>query len=112
MRLAANNPMARVLGVLLGFEAVVFGLAVPGMIQVDGLTPATAFATAGVGAFLAVVAAATLRRGWGYPLGWLTQVAAVALGVLTPMMYLAGGMFALLWVVTFVLGRKLDAKSA
>ncbi|MFZ0529437.1 MAG: DUF4233 domain-containing protein, partial [Propionicimonas sp.] len=44
----------------------------------------------------------------GYPLGWLTQVVAVALGFATPMMFAVGGMFALLWVVCFILGRRIE----
>jgi hypothetical protein len=34
---------------------------------------------------------------------------AIGLGVLTPWMYWLGGMFALLWVVSFVLGRRIEA---
>ena len=45
----------------------------------------------------------------GYLLGWVTQVFAVAMGLLTPWMYWLGGMFALLWVVSFVLGRRIEA---
>ena len=50
-----------------------------------------------------------MRRPVGYPLGWLTQAAGIALGVLTPWMYGMGAVFALLWVATMVLGRRLDA---
>ena len=107
--LAPGNPMARVLMALLVFEAVVFGLAVPGMVVVHGVPIATAGAAAGSAALLALVAAGTLRRPIGYVLGWATQVLGVALGVLTAWMFVLGGLFALLWVVTFVLGRRLQA---
>jgi len=64
----------------------------------------------GVGScLLALAAAATLRGRLGLPLGWLTQAVAVGLGFATPMMFLMGGVFALLWSVAFVLGRRLDA---
>ncbi len=112
MRLAPDNPMGRVMLSILGFEAIVFGLAIAGMIQVSELPVGTSFA-AGLGAAtLAVLAAALLRRPPGYLLGWLTQVVAVALGLATPMMFAVGGMFALLWVVCFVLGRRITATTA
>ena len=109
MRLSPGNPMGRVLLALLIFEAVVIGLAVPGMVVVDGVPLQTAGLAAGGVALIALVAAGTLRHAVGYPLGWLTQAAGIALGVLTPGMYGMGAVFALLWVATRVLGRRLDA---
>jgi hypothetical protein len=100
--------MSRVMLSILGFEAVVFGLAIAGMIQISDVPLTTAFVL-GLGAMvLALLAAALLRRPPGYALGWLTQVVAVALGLATPMMFAVGGMFALLWVVCFVLGRRIE----
>jgi hypothetical protein len=49
-----------------------------------------------------------LRRPWGYTVGHLIQVASVALGFLVPAMFFVGGMFALLWVSAFVLGRRIE----
>lgn len=45
----------------------------------------------------------------GYVLGWLTQLVGLALGILTPTMLVVGALFAGLWVLTFVLGKRLDA---
>lgn len=109
MRLAPTNPMGRVMLSILVFEAVVFGLAIAGMIQVSDLPTGTAFGLGFGAAVLALAAAALLRRPPGYALGWLTQVVAVALGFATPMMFAVGGMFALLWVVCFILGRRIQA---
>lgn len=109
MRLAVSNPMGRVMLSILAFEAVVFGLAIAGMVQISDVPVSTAFGL-GIGAMvMALLAAALLRRPPGYALGWLTQVIAVALGLATPMMFAVGGMFALLWVVCFVLGRRIEA---
>lgn len=109
MRLEDGNPMIRPIAVVLFFEVIVFMLAIPGMIMVDDVQLAVAF-TAGLGAAaLALVAGASLRRPWGWPLAWLTQVAGIVLGVLTPWMYVVGGAFALLFVIEFVLGRRLEA---
>ncbi len=108
MRLAAGNPMTRVLLALLCFEAVVFALAVAGMIQVSGVPVGTAFAVGLGAAGLAALSAAVLRSPVGYALAWLTQLVGIALGFATEMMFWVGGMFALLWVMTFVLGRRLE----
>lgn len=104
--------MGKVLLVTLVFEAVVFALAIVGMIQVSSLPVGTALAVGGGATALAFVAAATLRGPLGYPLGWLTQAAALVLGFATPWMFLMGGVFVLLWVVSFVLGRRLDRSAA
>ncbi len=109
MRLAASNPMGRAMLSILAFEAIVFGLAIPGMIQVSDVSVGTAFALGMGAAAFAIVAAALLRRPPGYLLGWLTQLVAIALGFATPMMFAVGGMFALLWVVCFVLGRRIES---
>ena len=73
--------MTRVLATVLVFEAVVFALAIAGMVQVSAVPTGTAAALGGGAALLALVAAATLRRGAvGFALGWLAQASGVALG--------------------------------
>ena len=64
----------------------------------------------GVASLLAIVATAGLRKGWGYPVAWLTQVVAILLGLLTPWMYAMGIVFAVIWTISFVLGKRLEAK--
>jgi hypothetical protein len=49
-----------------------------------------------------------MRRPLGYYLGWVTQPVGVALGVLTVPMFVIGTMFLGLWVLSFVLGKRLD----
>jgi len=63
-------------------------------------------------ALLALVAAGLLRRPLGYAIGWLTQLLGVSLGVLTPGMFAVGGIFLAIWVLCFVLGKRLDARPA
>lgn len=110
MRLADGNPMTRTLSMTLIFEAIVFVLAIAGMIQVSEVPVGLALG-AGLGAAaLAIVAGGTLRRPYGWPLAWLTQVVAIALGLLTPWMYGVGTMFALLFGVEFVLGKRIEAR--
>lgn len=104
--------MAKVLMALLVFQVVVNVLAVPGMVQVSGVPVGTATAAGGGAALLAAVAAGLMRRPIGYPLGWAAQVVSILLGLLTPAMWFMGGLFAFLWIVTFVLGKRLDAAPA
>lgn len=108
MRLQPGNPMARPLMVHLLLEVLVFGLAFPGMVIVSDVAALPAGVAAGTACLLAVAAAATLRRPIGWPLAWATQVAGVLLGLLTPMMYVVGGIFALIWAMSFVLGRRIE----
>ncbi|SDT12773.1 Protein of unknown function [Friedmanniella luteola] len=108
MRLSPKNPMGVVLLSVLVFEFILFGLAVPVMILISDVRPLTAGLCAGGAALLALVSAGLVRRPAGYPLGWLTQVVGLALGLLTPAMFVVGGLFLALWVITFVLGRRLD----
>jgi len=107
--LSGGNPMRGVLAALLVFEVIVFALAAVGMVAVSGMPLATASLIGGGSCLLALAAAATMRGRLGLPLGWLTQVVAVGLGLAAPMMFLMGGIFALLWAVAFVLGKRLHA---
>ncbi|GAB3623969.1 hypothetical protein GCM10027418_20530 [Mariniluteicoccus endophyticus] len=111
--LHADNPMRSTLMMTLIFEIIVFGLAVPVMIMVAQVPPLNASLAGAAGALLALAATMTLRRPQvGYPLGWLTQVAAVAMGFLTYGMFIMGAMFLVLWLTCFVLGRRLEAAAA
>jgi hypothetical protein len=100
--------MGRVMMSILIFEAIIFGLAIAGMIQVSSLAVPLSFGLGLGAAALAIVASVLLRRPGGYWLGWLTQVVAIALGFATTMMFWVGGMFVLLWLVCFALGRRIE----
>lgn len=112
MRLQPNNPMNRALASLLIFDVVVFGLAFPGMVLISDVSPMTAGIACGVSMIPAIASAASLRRPIGHPLGWLTQIVGIALGFLTPMMFIMGGVFALIWVMSFILGKRLEGAEA
>lgn len=110
--LTPKNPMRVVLLSVLLFEVIVFALAIPVMILVSDVDPLPAALLGSGSAVLALVAAGLLRKPLGYPIGWLAQLAGLLLGLLTPSMFIVGGMFAALWVVSFVLGKRLDARQA
>ena len=106
--LSSGNPMRSVLLAILSFEVIAFGLAVPVMILVSEVPLGLAVGFGGGAALLALVAAAVLRRTLGYLLGWAVQVLGVLLGFLTPAMFFVGTMFLALWLLSFVLGKRLD----
>jgi hypothetical protein len=108
--LSPGNPMRVVLMTVLIFEVIVFGLAIPVMIFNSDVPGAAAGGFGGATAVLALVAAGTLRSQLGYILGWLAQFAGLALGLLTPTMFLVGALFAAVWVLAFVLGKRLDSR--
>lgn len=110
IRLSARNPMNKVLLSIAMFEALCAALSIAVMINIDAVAPLVA-ALAGSGvAALALAGGLMLRQpAIGFPLGWLAQIASIALGVLASGMYFVGGLFAMLWVISFVLGRRLEA---
>lgn len=100
--------MIRVLQVFLLLDVIVFALVIPGMIQVSDRSVLVSVMSGGVAIVIAVAAAGTIHRGAvGFALGWFTQLVGIALGFLTPFQFVTGAVFALLWVTTFVLGKRL-----
>ncbi|UPK76428.1 DUF4233 domain-containing protein [Nocardioidaceae bacterium SCSIO 66511] len=97
---------------MLFFEAIVLGLATPVMIAVEDVDTTVALVT-GLGlALAALVVSGLLRWPWAYNLGHALQIAAIALGILVPIMFFIGAMFAALWLGAFLLGRKIEADKA
>jgi Protein of unknown function (DUF4233) len=104
--------MRAMCGAVLGFESIVLLLTIPVLIGVADVDAALAF-PAGFGlAGLAIVGAALLARPVGVWLGHLVQVGAVALGFAVPVMFFLGAVFAALWVMALVLGRRVEEAKA
>ncbi|MCC2592586.1 DUF4233 domain-containing protein [Tessaracoccus sp. OS52] len=112
MTLSAGNPIRAAMMSILVFDIVVFWLAFAGMVQLSKVPVGTAVLWTTAATVLALLGAVGLRRGWGYWFGWATQGAGIALGLLTPWMYAMGIVFALIWIMSFVLGKRLDRRSA
>lgn len=99
--------------VLLVLEAVVVLLATLLAVTTTDLTAALGWAGGGLLALLCFTAAGTLRRGsTGVVLGSVAQVLAVASGLVVPVMFFLGGIFAGLWIMAIVLGRRIEAVQA
>lgn len=97
---------------VLSLEAITLGLSTPVMITVADV-PAKVALPIGLGLMVAcLLVAGLLRREWGYVLGWILQVAAIALGFFTATMFFLGGVFAALWATAYLLGRKIERDRA
>jgi Protein of unknown function (DUF4233) len=108
--LSTGNPMRVVLQTVLIFEVIVFGLAIPVMILISGVPAAAATGFASGAALLALLAAGLLRSRVGYVLGWLAQLAGLAMGFLTATMFVVGAVFTAVWVMSFLMGKRLDSR--
>lgn len=108
MTLRPGNPMQRALVILLSLQMMAFGLAIPIMIRLAGMHPVGAVTVVGGTALLCLVSAGVFRTAVGYPLGWLAQLAGLALGFWYPVLFFVAGIFTALYVLAFGLGKKID----
>lgn len=107
-----KSPRRGMCAAVLTLEAVTLGLTTPVMISVADVSTATAL-WLGLGlTVLCLLVAGLLRRPWAYYAGWAIQVAAVGLGFLVGIMFVLGGIFALLWGMADLLGRRIDRERA
>jgi hypothetical protein len=107
-----RSPKRGMCAAILSLEAVVLGLTTPVMINLADVPWQTACAV-GLGLCVAcLVVAGLLRSEAAYLAGWVIQVAAVALGFVIPLMFVLGGIFALLWGTAYFLGRKIERERA
>jgi hypothetical protein len=94
-------------------ETVVIWLAIPVALAVEH-APAGRAAAAGAALAVAAVALAALARRrlrWTLAGGSVLQALIIAAGVIVPVMYFLGAIFAALWVVGIWLGRRYDVPS-
>lgn len=107
-----KSPRRGMCAAVLSLEAITLGLTTPVMISISDVSTSTALAV-GLGLVIAcVLVAGMLRRPWAYTLGWVIQVAAVALGFVVGIMFVLGAIFALLWGMADLLGRRIDRERA
>ncbi|GEP40240.1 membrane protein [Nocardioides psychrotolerans] len=107
-----RSPRRGMCAAILSLEAITLGLTTPVMIVIADVGVATALSV-GLGLMVAcLLVAGVLRAEWGYLLGWAIQLAAIALGFVIPLMFVLGGIFALLWGTADFLGRKIESERA
>ena len=101
--------MRRLCATVLIMEAVVIGLAIPVAITIAHARPAMAGIIGGVLAGAAILLAAVVGRPgqrWALAAGSVLQAAVIATGVVVPVMYALGVIFAGLWVTAIWLARR------
>jgi len=108
VRLKPGNPMGRAMMIILFLQLIALGLAIPVLIKIGGESTGLAFGAAGGTALLCLIAGGLFRSPLGYPLGWLAQLAGLALGLLSGVMFVVGVIFTGVYVLAFVLGKKID----
>ncbi|WP_246050828.1 DUF4233 domain-containing protein [Nocardioides guangzhouensis] len=107
-----KSPRRGMCAAILTLESIALGLTTPVLVTISEVALGTALAI-GLGlAAACLVVAGLLRRPWAYVAGWAIQVAAVALGLLVPMMFVLGAIFAVLWGTADLLGRKIERERA
>jgi hypothetical protein len=108
----ARSPRRGMCAAVLSLEAITLGLTTPVMISVAGVDTATAL-WIGLGLTVAcLLLAGMLRAEWAYSLGWVIQGAAIGLGFVIPLMFVLGGIFALLYGSAYFLGIKIERERA
>jgi hypothetical protein len=96
------------LSIVLGLEAavrffltlVVFGLRI--------LPPVPAFVGGAIALVVLAMLAGIQRWTWAVYLGAVAQLGLIALGILTPVMYVIGAGFAALWLYCFLRSRQIE----
>ena len=107
-----KSPRRGMCAAVLALEAITLGLTAPVMISIAHVSSAVAL-TIGLGlCVICFVLSGMLRRPWAYYAGWAVQVAAIALGFVVGIMFVLGGIFALLWGLADFLGRKIERERA
>jgi hypothetical protein len=106
--LKPGNPMGRAMMITLFLQLIALGLAIPVLIKLAGVPTGLALVTAGGTALLCLIAGGLFRTPIGYPLGWLAQIAGLALGLISPVMFVVGVIFTAVYVLAFALGKKID----
>lgn len=105
--------MSRLCATVLVMETVVIWLAIPVALTVDHARPGQAGVAGVVLAVIAVALAALARRHlrWTVVGGSVLQALVIAAGVIVPVMYFLGAIFAALWVIGILLGRRVATAS-
>lgn len=111
-RETAKSPRRAMCAAILTLQSIALGLSTPVMITVAEVPRNTALLV-GLGlAVLSLLTAGLLRKSWGYHIGSAIQVASIGLGFVVDLMFVVGGIFALLWFGAIYLGRKIEREKA
>jgi hypothetical protein len=100
-------------GIVLVFEAIVIGLAIPVAIVLEHANHGLAGGVGGALAVCAILISGVVGRpgmGWALLAGTILQLLVIAFGVVVPAMYALGAIFAALWVTGIWLARRVTPR--
>lgn len=102
--------MRRLCATVLVFESIVVVLAIPVAVVIGHASPVRAVGAGAATAVAAVVLAGLVGRWgrWPYVAGTVLQAAVIAFGIVVPVMFFLGGLFAALWVIGMRLGYRAE----
>ena len=105
--------MSRLSATVLLLEAVVIALTAVPAVKLEHVAALAAGLAAGLLAVAAILLAALARRRLPVTLagGSLLQALVIASGIVLPVMYILGGIFAMLWVTGIWLGHRVESSS-
>jgi hypothetical protein len=106
--------MRRLCGTVLAMEAVVIALCIVPAIALEHVRGGVAGGIGGGIAILAILLSGFVGRpkmGWALVAGSVLQLLVIAAGVVLPVMYALGAIFAALWITGIWLARKWQASS-
>lgn len=105
--------MSRLTSTVLFLEAIVIALTIVPAVQLEHVSAGTAGLAAGVATVAAIALAVLARRHLQVTLigGSVLQVLVIAAGAVIPVMYILGGIFAILWVTGIWLGHRVESSS-
>ncbi len=100
------------LSIALLLEAVLVFFVVMVAYGLKVLPPGAVFGGGALLVVLLLVAGRLAGRSAGVWLGWVLQAALITIGILLPLMYFIGAIFAAIWIYCFITGRRLDRQKA
>lgn len=106
--------MRQLCGTVLIMEAVIIGLAIAPAIALEHVHAGTAGAMGGAIALLAIVLAGMVgrpRMRWALYAGSALQILVIVSGVVIPVMYVLGVIFAAFWFTGIWLARKVERRA-
>ena len=105
--------MKRLCATVLLMETIVIGLAIPVAVQIDHVSLRRAGLVGGAAVLAAVLLAAAARRLPRLTLagGSLLQLLVIISGVVVPVLYFLGAIFAALWIIGIWLGHRVERAS-
>ncbi|HJE58598.1 MAG TPA: DUF4233 domain-containing protein [Nocardiopsis listeri] len=104
--------MRTVCAVVLVFEAIVIGLAIPIAVQLEGVDPSIAGGVWGGMAVAALLLSGLQKHTWAHYAAWALQAAFLFSSFMVSGALLVAIVFVSLWVTAVILGRRVDETRA